>query len=106
MNKVIVKHSGTDAKDCLLNWNADFAKMILTLSVDFISPWLLVSFLEHLHLSDERFEKTKIIGAITITSRFATRIILPSGTEFRVRAYQPFSVFNASKMPAIELFEL
>lgn len=96
---------GTDAKDCQLDWDADFAKMIFIMRSDLLSPWLLLSFFWDLHHRDERFEKTKIIGAIAITSMFKTRLVLPSGTTFEVRAYQPFSV--GKKEPVeLEFFEL
>lgn len=107
VNRITLKHMGTDAKDCLLDWDADFAKMIFTLRADFLSPWLLLSFFWDLHHRDERFEKTKIIGAIAITSRFQTRLVLPSGTTFSVRAYQPFSMPEVRKEPIeLEFFEL
>lgn len=105
MNKIILKHIGTDAKDCQLDWDADFAKMIFIMRSDILNPWLLLSFFGDLHRRDERFEKTKIIGAIAITSMFKTRLVLPSGTTFEVRAYQPFSVGKKEPIE-LEFFEL
>ena len=105
--QMTLKHTMTEARDCVLQWNADFAKMTLTLRADFISPLLLLYFLWSLNEADERFEKTKIIGAIAITSRFTVRLELPSGTAFRLRAYQPFSISETRKEPLeLELFEL
>lgn len=107
MNKITLKHMGTDAQDCQLEWDANFAKMIFTMRADFLSPWLLLSFFWDLHHRDERFEKTKIIGAVAITGMFQTRLVLPSGTIFQVRAYQPFSMSEARKEPVeLEFFEL
>lgn len=107
VNKITLKHMGTDAQDCRLDWDADFAKMVFILHADILSPWLLLSFFWDLHHRDERFEKTKIIGAVAITSMFQTRLVLPSGTTFQVHAYQPFSMSEARKEPVeLEFFEL
>ena len=106
---VRIKHAMTDAKDCEIRWNADFAKMTLTIRADFISPMLLLTFLYGLEHDeeDERFAKTKIVGAIEITSRFTVRLELPSGTAFRLRAYQPFSISETRNEPLeLEIFEL
>lgn len=70
MNTVILKHSMSDARDCLLKWHADFAKMEMRLYVTFISPSLLLDFLMKTPMSDERFDQTGITTALQISNRF------------------------------------
>lgn len=101
--KIILKHSFTDAKDCPLEWEADFGKMIFTMRVDFISPYLLLIFLHSLHKYDDRFARTNIIGALAITKRFDVRLVLPSGTKYKLRAYE---TGLDSKSIELELFEV
>lgn len=104
---IYMKHHCTDAKDCGISCNADFGKMTMTLCVDFISPYLLLCFLETLHNQMESFAKTEIIGAIKITKRFDVRLELPSGTAFRLRAYHPFTRVETHPEPIeLEFFEL
>jgi hypothetical protein len=104
---ILWKHSSTDAKDCDIRCNADFGEMTMTLYVDFISPYLLLSFLERLHDQMESFAKTEIIGAINITKRFDVRLELPGGTAFRLRAYHPFTMVKTQpKQIEFEFFEL
>jgi len=104
---ILMKHSFTNAKDIDIKWNADFAKMVFTIRVDFINTTLLLSIFDGLEHRDERFEKTKIIGAIAITNWFKVRLELPSGTAFNVRAYQPFSMPKTRiEPPELELFEI
>lgn len=101
-----MKHMMTDARDCLIKWDANFGKMIITLYVDFLSPALLVGFLESLHERDDRFAKTEIVGAFHICKRFDVRLELPS-TAFEVRAYRPCSMSQTRKEPIeLELFEI
>lgn len=86
-------HSLTDAHDLRIVWYADFAKMTLTMKCDFISPRLIIDFLEYLHEHDETFVKIGIIGAIEITKRFKVRLDLPrSNILFDVHAYRLFSL--------------
>jgi len=101
--KIILKHSMTDAKDCRLEWDADFGKMIFTMRVDFISPYLLLHFFHFMHQHDDRFAKTGIIGALAITERFDVRLVLPSGTEYKLRAYE---TGLSTKSIELELFEV
>jgi hypothetical protein len=105
--RIRLKHTMTDANDCELLWDVDFAKMILTMRANFISPYLLLSFLNGLHHCDDRFGKTKIISAVQITNRFDVRLELPSGAIFKLHAYQPFSISETWQEPKeIEFFEL
>ena len=70
--------------------------------VNLISPWLLLHFFRFLHEGDERFAKTEIIGAVSITARFDVRLVLPSGATFKLRAYHPFAMKETIPKP-IEL---
>lgn len=107
MSSVIMKHTATDAHNCEIEWDADFARMKLTLQAGFISPMLLHDFLWQLPHKDDRFVRTGIIGAVQITGRFDTRLELPSGTVFRIRAYQPATVAGArQEPPQLEFFEV
>jgi hypothetical protein len=83
---IYMKHMGTSAPDCLINYEISFGKMTINLYVDFISHRLLLDFLEMIASRDERFVKTDIKGAINICSRFKVRVVLPSGTTFKVNA--------------------
>lgn len=106
MPSIVMKHTATDAHNCEIEWNADFAKMKLTLQAGFISPRLLHDFLWQLPHKDDRFVRTGIVGAVQITKRFNTRIELPSGTMFKIHAYQPVAVGGAPQEPQLEFFEV
>ncbi len=107
MPSIVMKHTATDAHNCEIEWNADFGKMQLTLQAGFISPMLLQDFLWQLPHKDDRFVRTGIIGAVQITKRFDTRIELPSGTTFKIHAYQPTVVAGArTEPPQLEFFEV
>jgi hypothetical protein len=97
-NKMIVKHMAGEGRNMSLNWTADFGKMKLDIVVQhgLISTSLLKSFLDGLHWHDDRFEKTKIIGALRITREFQVTIRLSPTVEFKVFAYQPEYPDNAS----------
>lgn len=97
----------TDAHDCELRCDADFGKMVLSLHVNLISPSLLLDFLWMLPHKDERFTKAGIIDPLQITRRFHTRLVLPSGSIFRVCTYQPFSISESKFEPLqLEFIEL
>jgi hypothetical protein len=107
MPSVVMKHTATDAHNCEIEWNADFATMKLTLQAGFISPMLLQDFLWQLPHKDDRFVRTGIIGAVQITQRFDVRLELTSGTTFKILAYQPASVAGARQEgPQFEFFEV
>lgn len=107
MPSIVMKQTATGAHNCEFEWNADFAKMKLTIQAGFISPMLLHDFLWQLPHRDDRFVRTGIIGAVQITDRFDTRLELPSGAVFRIRAYHPTPVPNArQEPPQLELFEV
>jgi len=106
MPSIVMKHTATDARNCEIEWNADFGKMKLTLQAGFISPRLLHDFLWQLPHKDDRFVRTSIIGAVQITSRFDTRLELPSGTTFKIHAYQPAPAGDAPQEPQLEFFEV
>ncbi len=104
---ITMKHNFTDAKDLNIYWDADFGTMTFILRVEFINTSLLLNFFAGLEHRDERFKKTKIIGAMAITNCFDVRLELPSGVAFKVRAYRPFSRSETHKEPPeLELFEL
>lgn len=88
---MIVKHMAADGRDMYVTWNADFLKMKLDLTVEngLISTSLLKSFLDTLHKEDEKFEKTKIVGALKITREFKVTLVLSPTVKFNVHAYQP-----------------
>ncbi|HZW24896.1 MAG TPA: hypothetical protein VFF26_05375 [Gallionella sp.] len=106
MPSIVMKHTATDAHNCEIEWNADFGKMKLTLQAGFVSPRLLHDFLWQLPHKDDRFVRTGIIGAVQITKRFDTRLELPSGTMFKVHAYQPAPVGGVPQEPQLEFFEV
>lgn len=80
-----------------VSWNADFGKMMLDMTVEhgLISTSLIKSFLDGIHQRDERFEKTKIIGALRITREFKVTLGLSPAVKFDVQAYQPEYPDNA-----------
>jgi hypothetical protein len=88
--------------DFRVEWNADFDKMKLTLSADFISPALLSNFLLFIHRHDGRFEKAGIIGTVDICEHFDVRLKLPSGVTLKMCAYQTY----IRRFPDLELFEI
>ncbi len=55
----VMKQIVSDAKDLVINWNADFATMKFTLRVDFINTLLLLEFLGGMENRDERFKKPR-----------------------------------------------
>lgn len=95
--RMIVKHMAAGGHDMAVNWRADFRKMKLDITVEhgLISTSLLKSFLDGIHQRDDRFEKTKIIGALQITSEFKVTLSLNPTLKFDVRAYQPEYPDNA-----------
>lgn len=88
---MIVKHMAADGRDMYVSWYADFGKMKLDITVEsgLISTSLLKCFLDGLHQQDERFEKTKIVGALRITREFQVTLILSPSVKFDVQAYRP-----------------
>lgn len=91
LKKIMLKHSMADARDCLLEWRADFGSMELLLYVLFISPALLLDFLATLHGRDERFDKTGITSAIQISSRFNIKLCVAHGEDeawYKLRVYK------------------
>ncbi len=104
MPSIVIKHAASDTRDCEISWEVDFAKMKLTLQAGFISPTLLLDFLWQLPHKDDRFVRTSIVGAVHITKRFDVRLILTSGTTFKILAHQPAS--DVRHEPLLELFEV
>lgn len=104
MRKIIMKHTCTHARDCAIEWIADFAKMTFTIKADFISPYLLLEFLSSIQHRDERFSKTGIVGAVQICEQFDVRLRMSFGTTFKMRAYLPFQFGAKPALPEIELF--
>jgi hypothetical protein len=104
MNKMIMKHMFTRAKDCEIDYELDFAKKTLELRSDFISPALLVSFLSGMHRRDDRLIEIGVEGAIEITSRLATTLCV-DGVKYRLRAYEASAVINKPTIE-IELFPI
>jgi len=74
LNKVIIKHSMSEARDCSIEWKADFARMEILIYVSFISPALLLDFLMGMKRRDERFQKTGIVDALQISSLFNIKL--------------------------------
>lgn len=90
MNKIILKHSMTDARDCTLDWEADFGKMEMTLYVTFISPGLLLNFLGSLPSRDDRFARIGIANALQISNRFNIKLFVAhndSAVCYRLRVF-------------------
>lgn len=88
MRSIYLKHMGTDARDCQCEWEIDFGKMTLLLKVDFLSPSLLLGFINGMHRYEENLSTVGITGAIAITSRFKTKIDV-NGVTYQIRAYKP-----------------
>lgn len=99
---ITMKHMMADARDCTIEWEADFDKMALHIRAGFISPELLLGFLRILAETDDRFAKTKIIGALEICKRFDVCLCLPSGATFNLKSYLP----PLTTEPEFELFEV
>lgn len=89
-NRILFKHMSADAHNMNVSWQADFGKMKLDITVEhgLISTSLIKSFLDTLHKEDEKFEKTKIVGALKITREFKVTLILSPSMKFNVHAYQ------------------
>lgn len=90
MNKIILKHSMTDAHDCTLDWEADFEEMEMVLYVTLISPVLLLGFLSSLPSRDERFAKIGITNALQISNRFNIKLLVAhndSAVCYRLRVF-------------------
>ena len=100
---ITVKHMMTDARDCKIEWDADFDKMTLSIRAGFISPDLLIHFLHILPEKDERFASASgIPAAVAICKRFDVSLELPSGAKFKMKSYVP----PLARSPEIELFEI
>jgi hypothetical protein len=102
MNKIIMKHMFTRAKDCEIDYELDFAKKTLDMQSDFISSALIVNFLSRMHRDDDRLVEMGIEGAIQFTDRFATTLCV-EGVKYRLRAYEASAVINKPTIE-IELF--
>jgi hypothetical protein len=89
--QILLKHMAADGRDMLISWRADFGRMTLDITAEnnSISVCLLICFLDSLHQTDDRFEKTKIIGALKITRQFNVVLRLKSGAAFSVWAFRP-----------------
>lgn len=107
MPSIVIKSSATDGHDCEIQWEIDFARMTLSLQAGFISPTLLLEFMWQLPHKDDRLVRTGIVGAVQITKRFNVRLELPSGTTFKLLAYQPAPVSASRQEPLqLECFEV
>lgn len=100
---ITMKHLMADARDCKIEWNADFDKMTLSMRAGFISPELLLNFLHILPGKEERFATAADIpAAVAICKRFDVSLELPSGAKFKMKSYVP----PLATSPEIELFEI
>lgn len=81
LSKAIVKHSMSEARDCTIEWKADFARMEILLYVSFISPVLLLDFLNGMARRDERFKKVGIVDVLQISSRFNIKLCVAHGDD-------------------------
>ncbi len=107
MPTTVIKHNVPGPRDCEFAWEADFAKMKLSIQAGFVSPTLLQGFFWKLPHKDDRFARTGIVGAAVITKRFDTRLELPSGTRFKIVAHQPTTPDGTPQgQPILELFEV
>jgi hypothetical protein len=104
MNKIIIKHMMTRAKDLMIEHDFNLEKKTLELKSDFISPWLLVSFLSQMHWHDERLSDLGIEGAIEFTDNFATTLVV-EGVKYKLRCYEASAVTNKPTVE-IELFPI
>ena len=104
---IVIKSSSTDGHDCEIQWEIDFARMTLKLQAGFVSPALLLDFMWQLPHKDDRLVRTGIVGAVQITKRFKVSLELPSGTTFKLLAYQPAPLSDArQEPPQLELLEV
>ncbi len=88
MNKIILKHSFTDARDCCLEYEIDFGTMTFVMKTDFVSPALLIDLLKVSHRYDERLEKTGINTIWKLFERFQVSIDI-DGVLYQMSIYKP-----------------
>jgi hypothetical protein len=106
MNKIILKHSMTDARDCTLDWEADFEKMEMVLYVTLISPGLILDFLSSLPSRDQRFARIGIANALQISNRFNIKLFVAhSGSKvcYRPRLFLLQAISEKNDRLEIEL---
>lgn len=90
-SKVLLKHTMADGRDCWLTWKSDFSKMELLLHVDFLSPALLVDFLEGLPRRDERFGAAFNLDLVKMSKSFNIRVIVTNEgrqVSYKLNAYR------------------
>ncbi len=110
-SRVLLKHMMADARDCMLAWKANFSDMEIVLRVDFISPALLVDFLQSLLRKevDERFSKAGVADVVDMSKRFNIKLCVTSesrDTWYRLSAYRPLAPLGSSARTEIELLPL
>lgn len=106
MNKILLKHSMTDALDCTLDWEADFEKMKMVFFVTFISPELLLDFLMALPDRDGRFAKIGITNALQISNRFNIKLFVAHNDSevcYRLRVFLLQAISEKNDRLEIEL---
>ena len=97
LKTVLVKSMISKARDCPVEWKADFARMEMLLYVPFISPALLLDFIWKLPGMDERFQKTGIVDPVHICSRFSVKLCVAHGdcdAWYKLWVYKMWSVDN------------
>lgn len=80
LQRTIVKQMIPDARDCIIDWKADFERKEILLCTNIISPQLLQCFLENLLRKDERFRELGITDIVQIFRRFAVRLCVMHGS--------------------------
>lgn len=108
-SKVLLKHSMADGRDCWLTWKSDFSKRELLLHVDFLSPGLLVDFLEGLLRMDERFGAALILDLVKMSKSFSIRVIVNNEgrqVSYKLNAYRRGIPNETTGRTEIELLPL
>ncbi len=91
LQRTIVKQMIPDARDCMIDWTADFEKKEILLCTNIISPQLLQCFLENLLRKDERFRELGITDIVQICRTFAVRLCVMHGSRevwYTISAYR------------------
>lgn len=102
LQTVTLKHMSSDAHDCKLQWEADFAKMEIVLFAPLISTVLLLDFLIMLTKTDPRFIKAGITTAVQASSRFNIRFCVME-VWYALRVYELQTGSDTLDRLAIEL---
>lgn len=106
VRKILLKHMMADGRDCWLAWTTDFSKRELLLHVDFLSPALLVDFLENLPRIDKRFGSVRNLDLVKMSKSFNIKVIVTNeGHEvpYKLNAYRRMVLNKIADQTQIDL---